>query len=306
MGKLSLWALGLTMCLGVSACLEPLQESDFYLREGGVYLDPALPGKAHEALRESYTFAESLNLNGSDVQHFSSIFGGEGAPDLLRYVRQRVHYLISADVPVAVQTPGSYVIFPESGPGIVARNVGAAFLSVVADFPDFNPSFYIGATEVPSETLGRGYVQLSELFYRFIPGQRFVNLIHEARHSDCYEVEGELICGHHHVACPTGHPLEGLFTCDEGNVGAHYLTAKVSKVITEQCEDCGFHTKELLRQEALWSLQNILNLEDIQNSASHLSFRAEPFRGEPLETTEEGLRRLLVGRLYEVYGVNAP
>ena len=77
MGKWNLWLSGLVLGLGVAAC-EVLHESDFYSSEVGVWFDPQMPPPSRQTLLETYQFLNQLELDTTEVAHFSDIFGGHG------------------------------------------------------------------------------------------------------------------------------------------------------------------------------------------------------------------------------------
>jgi|GEM_PF-4865105 len=85
-------------------------------------------------------------------------------------------------------------------------------------------------------------------------------LVHEARHSDCstaltavdgarlratrtekgeYDLpQGNTTCGHLHVMCPKGHPLEGKPACDDHFWGSYQLGWMYSAMVAELCTNC--------------------------------------------------------------------
>ena len=163
MGKWNLWLSGLVLGLGVAAC-EVLHESDFYSSEVGVWFDPQMPPPSRQALLETYQFLNQLELDTTEVAHFSDIFGGHGTSALTNFLSERVHYFLGPDSPVSLQISGQRVELPGPGPGVVARNMGAFFLAEARDV-GAGLELFIGETKVPASTFGAGYLQLSQLFF---------------------------------------------------------------------------------------------------------------------------------------------
>lgn len=242
-----------------------------FLKDHKVWLDPDLPASLRVQVESAYEFAGRLSWQQQGLPlSYLKIFSSPEPSALLAYLRARVRYLVGVGAPVTATYHDSVVYSLRPSAGLTALNVG----SMLWDLQEAEPrlKFWLGRYRLPVNSTAVGLVQLYPAVHSQRPVQNFLTLIHEARHSDCTQ----RACGHKHVVCPADHTYSGLPLCDDGHVGAYYTTALVATALSKACTSCASSDRHLARANALWSLERVVNFDEIQSGGKALEFKTAP------------------------------
>ncbi len=218
-------------------------------------MDPAL----RERLDTDFIHLNKLGIDGSQSLRFGQIFGAADQDGVLTYLDERLGFIIPYEADLRPR-----LVFDEvddgADPMIVATNVGTV-LWMNAEAGSRRQLYFRfdkGAVRVDSSRvgiimLGKGYSESLD------PIERIGTHVHEARHSDCTgglsfadlrrvrenELPRSLSCGHLHVACPPGHPYEGLFACDEHAWGSYAVQAIFYATVARGCAGCSERERQI-------------------------------------------------------------
>ena len=243
---------------------------------GSIEFDSKLTAKEQMAISEDLTLLSSFPLNGSDVPYFNEIFGGPSNLDVLRYIVERVNWIISpsANLDTDIVTLPLQMNSPVV---VVATNIGTAiwYQSVADRVPDIG--LIIGTTSVPIKNSRVGLIQLGKDYSDFIPLFRISTLIHEARHSDCTGglAADDIVrlhlgkaplsntCGHLHSECPAGHDYENLHACDDHPWGAYSVQFKFLAAYIKSCTSCSIKEQNLALALFADATSRVLVLDDM-------------------------------------------
>jgi len=178
-----------------------------------VKFDPALT-KAEKALLVNDVYALMRNkMKPRANSSFAKIFGQLGAPDVVRYLDERINYLISSRTlvngslrwtdsalgdlfyPTRPRDPIDLVATRQSfaaPPGVseaavqtVAENLGITLWVLQEASRPSRVAFQLGDARIPLLSSRVGLVRIGGAYPTFSPVVRMSTLVHEARHSDC-------------------------------------------------------------------------------------------------------------------------
>ena len=260
-------------------------------------LDSGLTRKERRVLLEDGLKLQSLLLSdpeGSDGSNSFAglIFGERSVGGVLKYLDQRVNYVISfresvedrlvegvSSRKLEGQVAGLQRVDDQQ---TVAVNLGTlSWLIAEASRPasikfKFSDQWVdVNESRVGIVQLGKIYSNMG-LFKEDLPAiYRISTLVHEARHSDCTggikrsEIDqllstGEVArqsCGHMHGVCPAGHELEGIVACDVHAWGAYAVGAVFSAWVQRSCTNCNEKDKQSAYADALDSLSRVVPIE---------------------------------------------
>lgn len=237
--------------------------------------DSELSESERHALDVSTTTMGALTLDGGRVKAFSNVFGGNSSSNVVRYFERRVNYALSESTDIdgrIVDDPAEPIPPGAHSAELVARNLGTGLWvgSLVQDSGTVD--FMINGKVIAITSSRVGIMQFGDVFARRDPIQQINTLVHEARHSDCTgglraedlaqlrdgSLPDNKKCGHFHVPCPVGHPLEGELACDSHPWGAYAVGAIYSLAVASSCSSCTGPEKTVAEQEALDSLSRLL------------------------------------------------
>ena len=243
-------------------------------------LDSEVSNTERDALITSTVVLNGLKLDGSKIQGFTDIFGGNDSAAVVNYLNERVNYILAEKT-----SPWSRLIVPS---GALSRNlqVYASNQSVLYWYMDQYYSemggakFNISNQPVEIDSSRIGAVQLGDIFVSSDAITRAITLVHEARHSDCPTgaVLSDIInfaekgsspqnkqCGQLHSSCLPG------YSCDSFPWGAYAIDYIYSLAIYETCSNC----TETQKQEAL------VNANQVQQSAYDIEATLDGMHGPP-------------------------
>jgi hypothetical protein len=226
-----------------------------------IVLDPELSKDERNSVISDLNRAQTLDVHGEPGSYFAKIFGSPDNSGVMRYLSERVHYILpraaKLDSRLSHSTFRVYTL---------ALNVGTMlWFEAMGDSP--KPySLRVGQTLVPIQSSRVGIIQLGEGYTLkdaspalTSPILRIATLIHEARHSDCTggisssDLEKLLTgddpdksnCGHLHVRCPEGHRYDGVYACDDEAWGAYSVEATYLTGIIKKCSNCSAEEKAI-------------------------------------------------------------
>lgn len=244
--------------------------------DGSLIFDSELSQFEKEALEATTKTMNSLGLDGSDINWFSEIFGGDQSSDVGSYFNERVNYAISTsteiDERISVSFEPEDLILMSMDVEILATNFSwyLWFSSKVSEpavlqFKINDQLLLVSSTRIGVIQIGAPFVVLSSI-------EQVTTLIHEARHSDCTEgaMDSDLnrfknglppinhLCSHTHEACPPEHPLAGEYACDSHPWGAYAIGAIYAGAVALKCTSCTETQKILAEQIFIESVSRLL------------------------------------------------
>lgn len=247
------WGVFIALLLG--ACGDVTESPRRVEYAAFLELDSELNPLEFETVQGATTFLSTRAINGSDVPAFSEVFGGNGSSDLIRFLSERVSYVISAstDFSDRVRVRSNFYEFAsaDSQAGVGATNLSFLWFIQKSIDPD-QLYFEINRRFIEINSSRVGIVQLGPAILRVPQVVQAGILLHEARHSDCTgglwqsdvnrlirgEDPGNFSCGHLHVRCPPGHDFEGLFACDVDPWGAYSVNLLYYLALQRECSNC--------------------------------------------------------------------
>jgi hypothetical protein len=225
--------------------------------------------------------------------YFDKIFGGTDHESVLRYLGERVHYLLSRKTNLdsrVAPLAGAVNPAPMAAKDkvyTIALNIGTALWLGSEGSPQ-PLGFNFDGQQIPLDhsrvgiiQLGNGYSLTKGLLRKpWLPTiDRVSTIVHEARHSDCTGgiskadvanlSQGTLpedhSCGHMHVVCPAGHPLAGYMACDGQAWGAYAVQGVYEVILSQDCTTCTEAEKQAALAGASDALSRVLVLDDMVN-----------------------------------------
>lgn len=231
-----------------------------------ISLDAALTEKERTLFKEDVRFLQTISFKPEAESYFYKTFNNNGNIDILKFVDDRIGYIIGMNT--SVESRFSYTNETGNGSGkavTIATNIGTAvWLETVAQ--KRNIDFFINNTAISVNDPRVGIVRLAEGYTNYDgegrpmnPVARTTVLIHEARHSDCTGglserdalnlAAGQLpenrSCGHLHTICESG-DYEGLPACDGREWGSYAIGWLYANEFKNNCSNCN----EAMRQTA--------------------------------------------------------
>jgi hypothetical protein len=216
MKKIVLGLMTGAVCLG---CGPLMQEggsvaSDFQDLGLSVAVDQEMPPMERQEIRMDFEFLSELEVDGSGDEMFQRIFSGNDGSAVLRYVDERLNFILPDEVDLESRIFVSQILRPilpiglgqwsshegplgdpprdseegdvEEGPQIGATNIGVALWFVSEALRPERLSFEFGEDLVKVDSPRVGIIMLGPGFSpRLNRLSRAGIFVHEARHSDC-------------------------------------------------------------------------------------------------------------------------
>lgn len=212
-------------------------------------------------IQSDYMLLSQSKLAGRSV--FRSVFGGSGSESVLRYLDERIHYVIGrqseSELGHRFSLWGTELGTDASSGQVMASNLSLPIWVRLLQTPASGGIFRFDGHPVPVRDTRAGIMMFGEGYSPAFPDVgRVATLIHEARHSDCPAgLPAEFLqtldlsrlggCGQAHVACPPTHPLAGLPACDAQPWGAYTMGLLYLATVEDSCTGCS----EKMRAEAI-------------------------------------------------------
>jgi hypothetical protein len=235
----------------------------------GLHFDDALKGTRERKLvamdlTELAHFDLRFPAQGMSADSwFEAIFGGSDTANVMAYLRDRLHVVLSAKVPLDHRMQVARL---QEDAVLMASNEGVSLWwtseilwrrkhqHLALDVGGGN-HLRVRSTRDGIVRLGSGYSDAIQ------PLDRIGTLIHEARHSDCVgglsmddlnqialgRLPRNLQCGNLHSICAAGHAYEGIAACDSIPWGAYAIEGVFLVRVANGCANCS----ETDRQSAL-------------------------------------------------------
>ncbi len=259
------------------------------LRSYDLGLDPNLSSVERKSLAEDFNVLSQMDLRPDPSEPFRYIFGGEGTAQIKKYLKRRVHFLLSVknDPALAKQLADEGAGTAPTHGMTMAANIGPLmWYQVLASGQSQSYSLggktlEINSTRIGVIQLGPGYTKVA--YAPFPPETIAVNrmgiLIHEARHSDCTggftaqdlaDMSGgrrpqNPACGHAHTKCPPGHIYAGLPACDNHPWGAYAIEAAFHFAVAKNCANCTQLQKQSAHAFYLDAKSRVPQFNDMMN-----------------------------------------
>lgn len=207
-------------------------------------------------IQSDYILLSQSKLAGGAV--FRSVFGGPGNESVLRYLDERIQYVIGRQSDAELDHRFSQLGTDALGGRVMASNLSLPAWVRVAQNPALGGFFRFDSEPVPVRGTRTGIMMFGEGYSPAFPDiGRVATLVHEARHSDCpaglpadflrtSDISRLGGCGQAHVACPPSHALAGLPACDAQPWGAYSMGLLYLATLQASCVDCS----EKVRAEA--------------------------------------------------------
>ncbi|MFZ9521320.1 MAG: hypothetical protein ACO3A4_12665 [Silvanigrellaceae bacterium] len=231
-----------------------------------INLDAGLTEKERTLFREDIKFLQSISFKSTADSYFFKAFAPNGTIDLLKFVDDRIGYIIGMNTTIDSRFSYTAETGNNSGKAVtIATNIGTAvWLETVAQKRPIE--FFINNTSIPVNDPRIGIVRLAEGYTNYDgegrpmnPVARTAVLIHEARHSDCTgglsdrdvlnlsagQLPENRSCGHLHTICQGG-DYDGLPACDGREWGSYAMGWLYANEFKDNCTNCS----EAMRQTA--------------------------------------------------------
>ena len=240
-----------------------------------IELDPALAPVDQTRLAKDVSRIKSIQLGGTISTPFQQVFGGTQSSDVVRFINERVHYIIPQSVD-AFKRLRRKPAATSSHATVVALNMGTQLWlgALAAAEPAVQFQFADRWVDVTSSRvgiiqLGPGY---GDKLANFV---RMGTLIHEARHSDCTggitrdEIamlsrpggSSPATCGHEHVLCPDDmKELVNKAACDDRPWGAYAVGWIYNLEVALNCVNCSASELQIAKVAALDSRSRLLDI----------------------------------------------
>jgi hypothetical protein len=201
---------------------------------------------------------------------FRMVFGEDGSKSVIRYLDERVNYIIGpgtsvgelirnaqgstlpdSSAPFALSDFPAHVNHAENQTAVKAENIGLNLWLMQEAARPLLLSFHLDGASIPITSPRIGLFRLYPHYLTDFFIENIAILIHEARHSDCTGgldaralealKSGDLsqpgACGHRHSICKTGDYI-GLPACDDHPWGAYAIQAVWLNAVANQCRNC--------------------------------------------------------------------
>lgn len=242
--------LSLSSCGGDSDNNSGIQEEQASDNGIGAY-DSEVSSTEREEFNQDVQRLENLPIDGSQIKKFPQVFGGTQSSNVKQFVDDRINYVLSVntDIESRISVSGPLALFNAE---TVATNIGMALWYQAKVLEPADLGFEINNNLLPVDSGRIGIIQLGNVFPRLSTIEQISTIVHEARHSDCTggilrsdierlsdgEVPENKKCGHVHVICPPGHPLEGVYACDSHPWGAYAVGFLYAGTVALACKNC--------------------------------------------------------------------
>ena len=223
-----------------------------------IQLDAGLSDKERSLFREDIKFLQSITFKSKPESYFYKAFAPNGTIDLLKFVDDRVGFIIGMNTTIDSRFSYTAETAANSGKAVtIATNIGTAvWLETIAQKRPIE--FFINNTSIPVTDPRIGIVRLAEGYTNYDgegrpmnPVARTAVLIHEARHSDCTgglserdvlnlsagQLPENRSCGHLHTICQGG-DYDGLPACDGREWGSYAMGWLYANEFKENCTNC--------------------------------------------------------------------
>lgn len=296
MGGFSKFSILRAMLFGLSFCglvFSGCKELESLHADANLKLDPKISPSIRQLLESDALAISTYQFNGTPDSLYAQVFGSNSPSALLTFLNNRIHYIIPYEksfgerlrvpyFPWLDASSGKITTAAESRSIIMAVNMGPGiWMQGLASGTKF--MVQIGEHQIPVKsprvgimTLGPGYDRTMGKV-ELTPAYRSSVLIHEARHSDCETGLSQQdmtnlraglptksnACGHRHVKCPAGHPLEGLIACDDQPWGAYAVQMIYANTIAKSCANCDPRSKNQSLMMMLDAKSRVLVLKDM-------------------------------------------
>ncbi|NBX16469.1 MAG: hypothetical protein EBR09_03785 [Proteobacteria bacterium] len=243
----------------------------------GISLDAAVSEKERTLFKEDIRFLQNINFKPEPEGYFFKAFSFNGALNILKFIDDRVGFIIGRDTSVDSRFSYTSNTGNHSGKAVtIATNIGmAVWLETIAQKRPIQ--FFVNNTSVPVNDPRVGIIRLAEGYTNYDGEGRPMNtvarttvLIHEARHSDCTGglserdainlAAGQLpenrSCGHLHTICESG-DYEGLAACDGREWGSYAMGWLYANEFKNNCESCNEAMRQTARVVAIDSLLRV-------------------------------------------------
>lgn len=257
----------------------PDQEGNRNTARYDVTFDSELTATERTALNNSIDLIEKMKIDGTKIMGFSEVFGGDRSSSVVRYLEQRVNYLISQ-----FTSHNSRLVLPSLARAQIFETFAINISSRLWFFDEYfskegGVGYRINNTIRDINSSRFGVVQLGNAFIKTDSAVQAITLVHEARHSDC--PNGALLsdiinvvedraeqqdktCGQLHSSCLRG-------SCDGFPWGPYAIDYIYSLAIYKTCTNC----TEIQKQQAL------INANQVQKSAFDINGTLNGSYGPP-------------------------
>lgn len=275
------------LAMALVSCANPFGGGDGTLGETvdlpgvSISLDSETSEEHKEILFEDFERFEALKLDGSVGESFSQLFGGNGQDAVVRFVDDRVNYLLPAGVDVdrRLRHLMRHVSDHEDESfRVMASNVGTVLWMISEALENGDLRSLFGEGEVQLDSSRVGIIQIGGGYWQGTSWlERMGTQVHEARHSDCtggltradlqriknQELPDNPTCGHLHEICPEDHAYVGLPACDRHAWGAYAVQAVYFAVLARSCSNCNGGEIQLAEVIASDAASRILVLDEM-------------------------------------------
>jgi len=287
--------LGFTAPSFASIFKRPALSQSRYAPIADIQFDSSIPKDQYDLMSQDLESLRKFDFSNTDPQ-LASVMGlrDTSSSSILHWLQDRVHYIVgekfnpdkqirsvqkNQTFPFAEQLPDEeeqsagvtdFGLSNLSSPSIfkVMANIGSEiYASSKVDHAVY--TFQVPGVDNIRMTSPRvGIIQIGQgLFAKNVAGMdkepvqspvrfafRMGAFFHEARHSDGH---GKSL-GFFHAICPVGHEYAGASACDRNlngpyTVGAHFLNS-----MARSCKNCSAHDLDMIRLQALDSLNRVL------------------------------------------------
>lgn len=244
-----------------------------------VTLDSALTSAERSSTLESIEVLEDLRIDGSQIEGFSEVFGGNSTSSVVSYLESRVNYIFSEVTDyrsrLVLASPALINKFAYFGRN-ESRDIW--YTSLINEPNDVRIVINNNEVDIPSSRIG--VVNLGDIFAQSDAITRAITLVHEARHSDCPEGAKtseiqrwfdnlppiDRTCGQLHGSCTNGGP-----SCDTFAWGPYAIDFIYSLSIANACSNC----TEIQKQ------QGQANANSVQEAAFDITGTLNGQYGQP-------------------------
>lgn len=233
----------------------------------GPWIDPGTNLVDCSGLSTVYNAIKTADIKATEGSHFDKLFAGTSAAATMKFLNERVHYVVPSNVSFKLTFGADTREIPGGKGGVVAANLGMAFWMIDTKFggKEAGIKYFVGSTPINPTAPANGFVHLGESFVKFDIIQRMSTMIHEARHSDCEALTSE-VCGLPHAKCPTGHAYADMNACEDKAVGPYFTEAVYEQALQQSCKNCSETEMQVALIAAAESLTRVLNLKEIMDS----------------------------------------
>jgi hypothetical protein len=233
--------------------------------------DPTVSPVLQETVKRDIRSMANFDFEIGPSDPFRQVFGTEGSRSVIRYIDERINYVIGPEVSineyVRTDSGGSgssaaprfhRQIAPASyghaeRPRILAQNIGIDLWLNQEAFGAGNMMFSLGGSAIPITSPRIGLFRIFPDYLTDFFIENISAIIHEARHSDCTGgLTDDLIqavqageqsipsqCGHLHSICPSSvQDYGGLAACDAFAWGAYSVQALWLDHVVNHCRNC--------------------------------------------------------------------